>query len=550
MLRMVAFAALALSAIQSDATQGTSVLHIRISIVGAEQRAVPLARHALLISENPSAAVPRRILTTPEGTVEIRLRPGSYIVESDRPSAFQGRAYQWTQVVNVVAGRDTTLELTAANAEIGPVTPEMEATPTPTAAEERPSRPEAPQSSALLAKWQDSVVALWTDHRHAVGFIVSGTGLVATSQSGIGDATFVEVQLSLTDKVAGRVLATDPVHDVAIVRIDPAAATHAPPVPLACGSAAAIGFTSAQDLLTIEVPLLGTKSATSGAVLTLGPQVIDTDFALPASSLGGPVFAGDGPAVGLTSMLETNDVAGRGQVRVVRAPAICDVVAAAEQRIAAAAPPSAVHLPVESSRPLPLADVKSAASARGFSLSPYASSSSDFDILFITPVLLASAESQQGRTGGATDTLSGLRAVTDFGEWAEYVSESPPVLFIRATPKLVESFWMKFARGAASTQGAAIPPIKHVGPGFSRMRVLCGNREIAPVHPFRIRARVSDTEAVDEGFYAFDPMAIGPQCGTVSIVLSSVKDPDKTETRVVDPVVIAQVWKDFATYRE
>jgi hypothetical protein len=45
-------------------------------------------------------------------------------------------------------------------------------------------------------------------------------------------------------------------------------------------------------------------------------------------------------------------------------------------------------------------------------------------------------------------------------------------------------------------------------------------------------------------------MAIGPQCGSVSIVLSSVKQPDKTETRVIDPVLIAQVWKDFAAYRE
>jgi hypothetical protein len=249
-------------------------------------------------------------------------------------------------------------------------------------------------------------------------------------------------------------------------------------------------------------------------------------------------------------MPDADAVVRRAPVRVVRAPAICALVSAAEQKLAAAASPSAAHLPVESSKPLPLTDIQSAASARGFSLSSYASSSSEFDILFITPVLLASAESQRGRTGGASDTLSGLRAVTDFGEWSRYVSEAPPVLFIRATPKLAESFWMKFARGAASTQGASIPPIKRLGPGFSRMRVLCGNKEIAPVHPFRIRARVSETDAVDEGFYAFGPMAIGPECGTVSLVLSSVKDPEKTETRVVDPAVIAQVWKDFAAYRE
>jgi hypothetical protein len=109
---------------------------------------------------------------------------------------------------------------------------------------------------------------------------------------------------------------------------------------------------------------------------------------------------------------------------------------------------------------------------------------------------------------------------------------------------------MKFARAAAYTQGAAIPPITRLGPGFSRMRVLCGTREIAPVHPFRIRARVSETEAMDEGFYAFDPGAIGPSCGTVSLVLSSAKDPAKTETRVINSGVIAQVWSDFAAYRE
>ena len=540
MLRMVALASLVLAAIQSDATQSSSVLRISVSLVDADQRPVPVARHALLVSDNPPTAAPRRVVTMPDGTAEIRLRAGSYTVESDRPAVLLRRSYQWTQIVNIVAGRDITLELTTANAEVGPVTAGMDAAPA--SAEE----PQASPVVAQWARWQGSVVGLWTERRHAGGFIVSDKGLIATSLSGIGDATSVEVQLSPTDKVTGRVVATDAAHDVAVVRIDPAAATHAPPVPLACGSAAATGVTGTQDLLTIEVPLLGTKRAMSGAVLALDPQVIEADFALPASSAGGPVFADDGPAVGLTSMPDTDDAVGRGRVRVVRAPAICDVVASAEPRIAAAAPPSAAHLPVESSRPLPV----NPPPASGFSLSPYASSSSDFDILFVTPALLAGAVSQQGRTGRANDTLSGLRAVSDFGEWSGYVAEAPPVLFIRATPKLVESVWMKFARGAASTQGASIPPIKHVGPGFSRMRVLCGDTEIVPVHPFRIRARVSETEAVDEGFYAFDPMAIGPQCGSVSLVLSSVKDPARTETRVVDPVVIARVWKDFAAYRE
>lgn len=521
MTRAVVFTWLALAVIQGNTTTGTSLLHVSVSIVDADQRPVPLARHALLVSDNPASSLPARMVTKPDGTAEIRLRPGNYTVESDRPAVLQGRAYQWTQIIKIVSGRDTTLELTAANAEIGPVTAEMEANATTAAT--------APAAS-LLATWQGSVVSLWTEHRHAAGFIVDAKGLVATSRSGIGDALSVEVQLSPAVKVSGHVLATDAVNDVAVVQIDPAAAASAP-VPLACGAEDATHVTTTQDLFTIDVPYFGAKSLAS----------------VEDSSAGGPVFAGDGPAVGLMSMPDAD--AARGPAHVVRASAICALVSAASRKLAAAAPPSAAHLPVESSKPLPLADIQSAASARGFSLSSYASSASDFDILFITPVLQASAEAQRERTGGAND-MRALRALTDFGEWSRYVQERPPVLFIRATPKLVESFWMKFARGAASTQGASIPPITHLGPGFSRMRVLCGKQEVAPVHPFRIRARVSETDAVDEGFYAFDPMAIGPQCGTVSLVLSSVKDPDKTETRVVDPGVIAQVWKDFAAWRE
>jgi hypothetical protein len=516
-----------LVAIQGAAAPGTGVLHIKVSVAATDQRLVPVQRHALLVSDNPATSVPLRIVTGPDGTADIRLRAGNYTVESDRPAVVDGRAYQWTQIVDIVAGRDTALELTSTNAEVGPVTAETDANSTP--AERLPA-------SSLFAKWQDSVVALWTEHRHAVGFIVRGNGLVATSLSGISDATSVEIQLSPTDKVAGRVLASDATHDVALIRINPTVSSSAP-VPLACGSDTATRQTSTQDIFTFEVPFLGAKSWTVGT-------------RLPASSAGGPVFADDGPAVGLTSIPGTDETIGRDEARIVPASALCALISAAEPKLAGSELPSAAHLPVESSKPLPLAEIQSAAAARGFSLSSYASASSEFDILFITPVLLASAESQRDRTGGASDASRDFRAVADFGEWSRYVSAWPPVLFIRATPKLAESFWMKFARGAASTQGASIPPIKHLGPGFSRMRVMCGTKEIAPIHPLKIRARVSETDAVDEGFYAFDPMAIGPQCGTVSIVLSSVKEPDKTETRVIDPVLIAQVWKDFSAYRE
>ena len=141
-------------------------------------------------------------------------------------------------------------------------------------------------------------------------------------------------------------------------------------------------------------------------------------------------------------------------------------------------------------------------------------------------------------------------ALTDFGNWSEYVADNPPVLMIRVTPKLVEGFWTTMARGAARTQGVALPPIKHFKSGFSRLRALCGAADVTPIHPFKLEQRVSESDAIYEGLYVFDPGALGPQCATVKLVLYSDKEPEKGDTRVVDPKVLGEIWRLFGPYRE
>jgi hypothetical protein len=113
----------------------------------------------------------------------------------------------------------------------------------------------------------------------------------------------------------------------------------------------------------------------------------------------------------------------------------------------------------------------------------------------------------------------------------------------------VEGFWTKVARGAARTQGVSLPPIKHFTSGFSRMRAFCGDAEATPIHPFRLEQRIGESEAIYEGLYVFDPAALGPHCASVKLVLYSEKEPQKGDTRVVDPGVLQQVWQDFAPYR-
>ena len=546
-LRALLFATLFFVSSRAAFGQTLSVLHITVVVVDAERKATPVPRHALLVSDNPASAPPRQIVTTLDGTADVRLRPGNYTVESDRPVVFHGKAYQWTQMVDIVAGRDAVLELTADNAEVEP------------AASATSAAPLEADRSFLLSQWQDSVVALWTPSTHASGFLIDAKGLIATNQRVIGTATSVEVQLSPAVKVTASVLAADPVRDVAVLWIDPRVAASLRSVSLGCAQAAKPPVVDGQELFTIGAPLREQKGMTSGTVSRVEPHAIVSDFRLASGSAGGPVFTAGGDVVGITSIVDDKSESRRAASRVVRIDDACDVVASAEKKMKDAAPPDGTHLPVEPVRPFPVNALKDAAQRRAGSLSPYQMSSSDFDVAFLTPVIISGAQSQseqesgRGRRGGARTPDAQpavVRPLTDFGNWSEYVADVPPVLLIRVTPKLVEGFWTTVARGAARTQGVSLPPIKHAKSGFSRMRVFCGDAEVTPIHPFKLEQRVSESDAIDEGLYAVDPGALGPHCGPVKLVLYSEKEPAKGDTRLVDPRVVQQIWQDFAPYRE
>ena len=49
---------------------------------------------------------------------------------------------------------------------------------------------------------------------------------------------------------------------------------------------------------------------------------------------------------------------------------------------------------------------------------------------------------------------------------------------------------------------------------------------------------------------SFDAGAFGPHCASVKLVLYSEKEPEKGDTRIVDPKVLQRIWQDFAPYRD
>ncbi len=525
MFRGLALALIVVLTPHTNVVQVLSVLRIKIIVVDSTGRATPVPRHALLISDNPSSAPPRRVLTSLEGAAEIRLAPGNYTVESDRPMALDGKAYQWTMIVDMVGGRDSVLELTGDNAEVVSIADAASSASSPIEAD----------PSSLLARWQDSVVAIWTATAHGSGLLIDSEGLVVADRYVIGEASSVEVQLSASVKVAGAVVASDAVRGIALVRINPSIAATAKPRPIECeaaGGPLAVG----DEITAVEAPLDRVRGTRSGTIDGMLPNVIDSNLRASAGGSGAPVFGPNGQFIGLTTLVPERDSERADRTRIVRVARVCEVVASAAEKIRVSEAPPATHLPVEPLRSFPVEYAGAVAKGGATPPAHYQLATPDFDIEFITPVQVVASQASRTPQFG-------------FGNWSAYVAEVPPVLLIRVTPRFVEGFWAKIARGAVMTQGVSLPPLKRPRSNFERMRALCGETEMVPVHPLTLEHRLTDKHTIVEGLYAFDPEALTPACRTVTLQIFSEKEPRKAHTLVVDPKVIERIWQDFAPLR-
>jgi S1-C subfamily serine protease len=529
------------------ASQETGVLRITATLLDAAQAPLPVAKHALLISENPPTRAPRRIVTGADGSFVLNLAPGSYLVESDRPVVFLGQSYQWTAIVEVVSGRETTLALSNQNAEVVAAgAPDTAALPGDATAK--------PDDSSLLRKWQASLVTIWSPTSQATGVVVDAKGLLVTDRNAVGSASTVEVQLSPTVKVPARVLAAESTHGVAVVWVDPSVLGTAAPLPLPCPAAGSPSIDDGASVVALTASPRGTGDVVPGEISGFRPRGIETNLRVASGEAGGPVFASNRETmVGLTAIAPDQAGSRRVDVLVIRAGMVCEAVAAARSKMSATAPLAPTPLPVEPMRTYPTESMTTAAKTTSSVAPPRTLSSSEFDVALVTPrdVLRARerADWTGGRSGRPPEAEARLGRLTDFGSWSQYFADVPPLLIVRVTPKLTEGLWLRVAREAARTQGADLPAFKDFRTNFLRLRVTCGGAEVPPIHPFVIEHAVTETKIIREGLYVFGPDALGPHCGNVTLTVSSEQVPEKAETVTIAPAIVDQIWQDFAPYR-
>jgi len=141
-------------------------------------------------------------------------------------------------------------------------------------------------------------------HGQGSGFIVSADGLILTNAHVVRNAGEVIIKLSDRREYVAKVLGSDPVTDVAVLRID---AKNLPTVQLGDPSRLEVG----DRVLAIGAPYGLEQTATQGIVSAKGRSLpgdsvvpfIQTDAAVNPGNSGGPLFDAQGNVVGINAQI-------------------------------------------------------------------------------------------------------------------------------------------------------------------------------------------------------------------------------------------------------
>ncbi len=136
------------------------------------------------------------------------------------------------------------------------------------------------------------------------GFIISPDGYILTNNHMVGDAKKVEIELTDDRKFTAKIVGTDPVSDVAVVKID---AENLPYLELGDSDTLEVG----EWVLAIGNPLGLSHTVTAGIVSAKGRSVgladienfIQTDAAINRGNSGGPLINLDGKVVGINTAI-------------------------------------------------------------------------------------------------------------------------------------------------------------------------------------------------------------------------------------------------------
>jgi S1-C subfamily serine protease len=411
---------------------------------------------------------------------------------------------------------------------------------------------------------QLSVVTVWSEIGQGTGFIFDERGLVMTNQHVIGPSEIVSVQFDQKIRVPARILAVDPQKDVAVLWIDIASLQNARVAKIAKGTEEEPAVIEGERVMTIGSPLNQRKIMTTGIASKVEPRAIISDININHGNSGGPLFNSIGEVIGITTFGDLSTQGGPGISGIVRIEETTAVVDLATGKMSLIERPDARLLPVDPTDKYPLDAIKDVVEAKKFDFKPYFFNEADFQVTLMTPPMTYRAESEAKREAEKTknkrtkskDALQSTPTATDqFYNWREYVGDYKPILIINAQPVLAESFWGAVGRGVAANYGIHTQANLRFKTDFYRMKLFCGDKEVAPIHPAKVYRLTNErsyfiksNDATYAGAYSYPANAINESCGVVRLELFSEKHPDKAESKTLDKKTVERIILDFGPY--
>jgi hypothetical protein len=498
-------------------------IKIRAALFDRDLNLKPVPR--LLINLTPKlAGPPLTTQTSLDGVAEPELPLGAYHLTTDKPAELFGKQYLWDLEITI-SKPDQVVELSNDNAKV-----------TDSAAARGAHVDELAEQ---FKRVRGSVATVWTEDAADDGFLIDPAGLVFTSHFVVEGHKWIAAQFDGGRRVAAEVLVDDEANNVAFLRIstEPLKDIFVPPLSLDPGS-----LIEGERVFTIDNSIKRGKVMSTGVISKADAKEIVSDVKF--TDMASPLFNSSGTVVGYSRIINK-------EMHVVPLAEVRDDIARAKQKLAATTTPEPSRLlPVTPAGDFPVDSLVSRHETR-WEKEIYAFKMGDFDVELLTPVARYQY-AQERYTAAMNQRMKQKGGDTTKLQQPEHKYE--PILTIMASPQMKLAFWKSWGDSMGSNNQA--PSTFRPKSNFSRLRLLCGDKEVEPILPGKFGMGTGSNRfvRVDQnafyGLYSYTPDAISSSCGKVTLEVYSAAQPDRPLVKVLDPAQVSRLWQDFEPYRK
>ena len=423
------------------ASAQTANVNFKVTVVDKNLNLKNVPKFPLIVKRTDAAGfVEQRVSTSAEGSANVSLQPGSYIVSSEKPLEFEERSFAWEHNFKVETGKDIVVELSNDNAKIANLTAATAAIS---------PRRRITEEAELFKTLRDGVVTVEGELGAGTGFVVDDRGLILTNQHVISKSTEIRVRFDKQTAVKAKLIHEDPERDVAVLLVNLSLCKTCRSLKIAENTPGNPPLVEGERVFAIGSPLFQEKILTSGIVSKIEKRAIISDIAINPGNSGGPLFNLDGEVVGLTTF-GVDAGAGPGVSGTVRIEEAAPAIAKAREELKTRTAPVAELLPTIPEGTFPVETIKNRIEiSKKFDKKPYISDVKDYQINYMTPVYkfyisekdrLESLKDRDKRNKdkgvNTTDTTDRYR---DLRNWNEYAGQLQPAVDILALPEVAIS---------------------------------------------------------------------------------------------------------------